>query len=54
MTRVEAQVPSGFHVGTMARLAYAFVRGHIDSVVALSRVVRGTKGRSTNIEEEQW
>ena len=42
MTRAVAQISTApAHLNTFAHLAYQFVRGHVDAVVALTRVVRG-------------
>ena len=55
IARVDARVSPVAPSGTVARLAYEFVRGQIDSVRALVRVLRGGLHRSTaGREEERW
>jgi hypothetical protein len=62
-TRVRQEVPivraaargtAAAPTATLARLAYIFVRHHIESVVALTRVLRGQHRSTTNREEERW
>ena len=38
----------------LARLAYAIVRGHVESVLALGRVLRSNGGHHPNREEGEW
>ena len=41
--------------GGFARIAYAFVRGHFESVAALTRVIRGKHEHwAERPEEERW
>jgi hypothetical protein len=51
MTRVDAQVP--VRTRSLTRLAYAFVREHLDSVAALARVLRGDYRRNRQDRQDR-
>ena len=53
-TGVDPRSPAQAHVGTLARVAYGFVRNQVDSVMALAALLRGRHRRSESEEEERW
>ena len=55
MTRVAVRSSSTVRVESLAKWAYGFVKGHIDSVTALTRLLRRENGRRIHtLEEERW
>jgi len=54
MSRVDARPTPVARFGTLARFAYGFVRDHLESVAALSRLLRGAQRGSRDMEEGQW
>jgi hypothetical protein len=51
MSRLDVPAP---RFGTLARFAYGFVKGHLESVAALSRLLRGAQRGSRELEEGLW
>jgi hypothetical protein len=54
MQRVEIRSVPGAPFGTLARLAYSFVRGHIEVVATLGKLLTGSRRRHLGSEEEKW
>jgi hypothetical protein len=54
MSRVDARPTPPRQVGALARFAYGFVKGHLESVAVLSRLLRGAQRGSRDMEEGQW
>jgi hypothetical protein len=54
MSRVDVRPTPAPRFGTLARSAYGFVKGHLESVAALSRLLRGAQRGSRDMEEGQW
>ena len=54
MTRVDVANPAGAPIRSLARFAYMFVQEQIDSVAALTRMLRGGYRGSQVNEEERW
>ena len=54
MSHVDARSTTAAHVGALARFAYGFVKDHLESVAALSRLLRRAQRGSRDLEEGQW
>jgi hypothetical protein len=54
VSRVDVRLTPAPRFGTLATLAYGFVKGHLESVAALSRLLRGAQRGSRDMEEGLW